>query len=65
MMQCIIVCIKCKKFILKMLLEAELCFALLLFGLYAAFTALFIVCDMYLIPAVEVFINAYNIPEEV
>jgi hypothetical protein len=47
------------------MLEVELCFALLLFGLYAAFTALFIVCDTYLIPAVEVFINAYNIPEEV
>eukprot|EP01036_Dinobryon_divergens_P022333 gene22334-30578_t len=47
------------------MLEVELCFALLLFGLYAAFTALFIVCDTYLIPAVEVFISAYNIPEEV
>ena len=45
--------------------ETEISFALLLFGLYAAFTALFIVCDTYLIPAVEVFITAYNIPEEV
>ena len=47
------------------MLEAEISFTLLVFGLYTAFTALFIICDTYLIPAVEVFITAYNIPEEV
>lgn len=40
-------------------------FLLLSFILYVIFTALCIVCDKYLIPAVEVFITTYNIPEEV
>jgi len=45
--------------------QSYIAFALLICGLYATFNSLFIVCDNYLIPAVGVFITAYNVPEEI
>lgn len=39
--------------------------ALILLGFVCTFYALCIICDDYLVPAVEVFIEQYNIPEEV
>ena len=36
-----------------------------IFGLFLVFSFIFTVCDKHLIPCVEVFIQGYNIPEEI